>query len=66
MNNRAQIRIWVIPPLLALAVFCFYGFLAAGEPGNAPAWRIAYGVGIALCLIGCVVAWVMSGQRPEK
>ena len=57
-------RIWIIPPLLALAAFCFYGLLATFEPGNFLAYRIAYTLVIALCLIGCVVTWVMT-RKPR-
>lgn len=58
-----QARLWIIPPLLALAAFCFYGLLATFEPGNHLAWRIAYSAGIVLCLVGCVATWVMTGKR---
>lgn len=30
--------------LLACVLFCSFGFLAAGEPGVAVGWRVAYGV----------------------
>ena len=30
--------------LLACVLFCTFGFLAAGEPGVAVGWRVAYGV----------------------
>ena len=55
-------RIWIIPPLLALAAFCFYGLLATLESGDFLAYRIAYAVGIVLCLAGSAVTWVMTGK----
>ena len=30
--------------LIPVAVSCWVGFLAAGEPGNAAGWRIGYAV----------------------
>ncbi|MFT6833168.1 MAG: hypothetical protein ACJAZN_003349 [Planctomycetota bacterium] len=38
--------------LIPVAVFCWVGFLAAGEPGNAAGWRIGY----AVASIGAVLA----------
>lgn len=55
-----QARIWIIPPLLALAAFCFYGLLATFEPGDFLAYRIAYATTIALCLLGCIITWIMT------
>lgn len=60
-----QARLWIIPPLLALAALCGYGLLATFEPGDHTAYRLAYTAGLALCLVGCVVTWVMSGKRSE-
>ncbi|MGB1123754.1 MAG: hypothetical protein ACPG4Q_00990 [Phycisphaeraceae bacterium] len=57
-------RLLIIPPLLALAAFGCYGFLATFEPGTHLAWRVGYAVVVALCLAGCVATWVMSG-RPK-
>lgn len=64
MNNRAALRIWIIPPLLALDAFCAYGFIASTEPGTDPAWRIAYIVGSVLCFAGIVATWVLTA-RPK-
>jgi len=55
-------RLLIIPPLLALAALCGYGLLATFEPGDHTAYRIAYTAGLALCLVGCVVVWVKSGE----
>lgn len=55
-------RICIIPPLLALAAFCFYGILATYEPGDFAVYRIAYAAGLTLCLVGCVATWVLTGK----
>lgn len=56
-------RIWIIPPLLALAALCFYGLLATFEPGDFLAYRIAYATGIALCLAACIITWIKTGKN---
>ena len=38
--------------LLACVLFCTFGFLAAGEPGVAVGWRVAYGVLGLAALVG--------------
>jgi hypothetical protein len=63
MTHRAALRIWIIPPLLALAAFCAYGFNAAGEPGIDPAWRIAYTVGFVLCLAATQATWLLTARQ---
>ena len=62
MNPRSNRRIWIIPPLLAFAAICFYGFLATFEPGDFLAWRIAYVVGFTLSVIGCIATWVLTRE----
>ncbi|MFK7789921.1 MAG: hypothetical protein AB8C95_10585 [Phycisphaeraceae bacterium] len=57
-----QLRIWIIPPLLALAAFCFYGVLATFESGDFLIWRIAYATVLALCLAGSALIWIKTGK----
>jgi hypothetical protein len=38
--------------LLALGLFCAFGFLASFEPGNGVQWRIGYGLLGCGCLAG--------------
>ena len=57
-----QARIWIIPPLLALAALCGYGLLATFELGDHTTYRIAYAAGIALCLAACVITWIKTGK----
>jgi len=40
--------------LLAIALFCVFGFLASFEPGNGLAWKIGYGALGCICLTGAV------------
>ena len=56
-------RIWIIPPLLALDALCLYGFIAANEPGNDPAWRTAYIAGGALCFAAIIATWVLTAKK---
>ena len=58
-------RIWIIPPLLALAAFCFYGVLATFEPGDFLVYRIAYAVGIVACLAGSVATWILTRNTTD-
>lgn len=60
MSNRSQILIWVIPPLLALAAFCFYGVLATYEPPGWPILRIVYAAGVVLCLAGTFATCILA------
>ena len=57
-------RIWIIPPLLALAAFCCYGVLATYEPPGYPTLRIVYLAGITLALATCIVTWIKT-RRPK-
>lgn len=61
-NAPMLLRLIIIPVLLALAAFCFYGVLATMEPPGSPILRIVYGVGIAVCLAGSAVTWVWTGN----
>jgi hypothetical protein len=40
--------------LLAVALFCVFGFLASFEPGNGLPWKLGYGVLGCSCLTGAV------------
>ncbi len=60
MSTRSQILIWLIPPLFALAAFCFYGFLATYEPPGWPTLRIVYAAGVVFCLVGVVATGVWA------
>ena len=57
-----ELRLWIIPPLLALAAFCFYGLLATFETGDHLLWRITYTAGIAFCLLGCIITWIKTAK----
>ncbi|MFK7787925.1 MAG: hypothetical protein AB8C95_00345 [Phycisphaeraceae bacterium] len=59
------IRLLVIPVLIALAAFCFYGALATFEPPGSLVFRIAYAAGIALCLAGSVATWVWTRNSKD-
>lgn len=58
-------RIWIIPPLLALAAFCFYGLLATLEPGDHLTYRIIYATGLALSLAACPAVWILN-RKPKS
>jgi hypothetical protein len=59
-----ELRIWIIPILLGLAALCSYGLIATFEPSdNQILFRLAYAIGIALCLAGSVVAWIMGKPK---
>jgi hypothetical protein len=49
---RWAIRLVLTVPLLALAVFCAYGFLASFEPGPFLVFRIGYPLLGLACLAG--------------
>src|SRR5579859_2097521 len=51
--------------LLALALFCVFGFLASFEPGNGWQWRLGYAALGCACLIGSV-ALLRSGGGSRK
>jgi|GEM_PF-1887841 len=57
-------RIFIIPVLLGLAALFTFGLLATFEPGDFLAWRIGYGAGITLCLVGCVATWLLT-RKPK-
>jgi hypothetical protein len=40
--------------LLAIALFCAFGFIASFEPGNGWPWKVVYGVLFFGCLVGVV------------
>jgi hypothetical protein len=49
---RRAVRLVLTMPLLALAVFCAYGFLASFEPGPWLVFRIGYPLLGLACLAG--------------
>ena len=61
-NPPMQLRLWIIPLLLALAALCAYGLLATFEPGDHLTYRIAYATGLALCLLGCIITWIKTAK----
>lgn len=44
--------------LLAVALFCVFGFLASFEPGNGLPWKIGYGALGCGCLAGSVALFL--------
>lgn len=48
--------------LLAVALFCVFGFLASFEPGNGLQWKIGYAALGCGCLTGAVVLF----PRPSR
>ena len=52
--------------LLAVAVFCLFGFLATFEPTDRPGQFLAFRIGYTIVGIGCLVgmiAVILSGIR---
>jgi hypothetical protein len=51
--------------LLALGLFCGFGFLASFEPGNGLEWKAAYGALSCLLLAGAIAS-VRCGVKPQS
>jgi hypothetical protein len=51
--------------LLAIALFCGFGFLASFEPGNGLPWQVIYGVLGCGCLIGAVALLRPKGESSK-
>ena len=46
-------------PLLALAAFCVFGFLATFEPTNNPGQFMAFRIGYSVIGLGCLVGVIL-------
>ena len=53
---RFLLRIVGAVVLLALGLFCLFGFLASFEPGNGLEWKVVYGALACGCLVGAALA----------
>jgi hypothetical protein len=51
---KTFVRILASVPLLAIAGFCVFGFLASFEPGNGLPWKVGYGALGCGCMIGAI------------
>jgi hypothetical protein len=61
-----MLRVILTVVLLMLAAACGFGFLASTEPGTAPMWKVAYGVGGALFVGVTVLIWLPHSRRPDS
>jgi hypothetical protein len=52
--------------LLAIVLFCVFGFLASFEPGNGVQWKIGYGVLGSGCLTAAVALLLRRLARRIK
>ena len=45
------VRVAAIFPFVGICLFSVYGFIASGEPGLSPLWKVGYGIIFLSCLV---------------
>jgi len=63
---RMLARILAALVLLAMALFCAFGFLASFEPGNGLIWKVGYGALACGFLVGAVAFLRGAGHDSER
>ncbi|MCE9619942.1 MAG: hypothetical protein K8R92_08530 [Planctomycetes bacterium] len=58
MHMKAMARFLISLPLIAVAGFCVFGFLASFEPGTHQwSWRGTYGLAFLFTVWGMISIW---------